>query len=84
MHHMDTDEASREKAKRELHKNATSYIVQILEALSHKKSSCTDTCLPSQKRIPIRWTRYSPGEVKTNSLTMFSSGLLHTDVQVLD
>ena len=32
MHHMDTDE----KARQELHKNATSYIEQIQEATSHE------------------------------------------------
>ena len=36
MHHMDADKAYREKARWELHKNATSYIEQNLEATSHK------------------------------------------------
>ena len=36
MHHMDADETYREKARRELHKNAMSYIEQILEATSHE------------------------------------------------
>ena len=31
IHYMDTDTTYREKAKQELHKNATSYIEQILE-----------------------------------------------------
>ena len=35
MHHMDNDQEYREKSWRELHKNATSYIEQILEATSH-------------------------------------------------
>ena len=35
MHHMDANEAYREKARRELHKNAASHIEQILEATSH-------------------------------------------------
>ena len=33
---MDADKAYREKARRELHKNNTSHIEQILEATSHK------------------------------------------------
>ena len=36
MHHMDTDWVYREKARRELHKNVTSYVEQILEVTSHK------------------------------------------------
>ena len=40
---MDADQAYRENVRRELHKNATSYIKQIQEATSHKKSRCTDT-----------------------------------------
>ncbi len=36
MHHMDADKAYRERAIRELHKNATSYIEQILEATSQE------------------------------------------------
>ena len=36
MHHMDADKTHREKARRELHKNATSYIEQILEATPHE------------------------------------------------
>ena len=36
VHHMDAKKAYREKATRELLKNASSYIEQILEASSHK------------------------------------------------
>ena len=36
---MDTDEAHKEKVRRELHKNATSYIEQIMEATSHKAAA---------------------------------------------
>ena len=39
MHHMDTDLAYREKARRELHKNATSYIEQILEETFNKTAA---------------------------------------------
>ena len=39
MHHMGADWACREKAKREFHKNATSYIEQILEATSEKTAA---------------------------------------------
>ena len=36
MHHMDADETYREIARQELHKDAMSYIEQILEATSHE------------------------------------------------
>ena len=36
MHHMDADKTYREKARRKLHKNSTSYIEQILKAASHE------------------------------------------------
>ena len=39
MHHMDADLAYRGKARLELHKNAKSYIEQVLEATSHKTTA---------------------------------------------
>ena len=36
MHDTDADKTQREKARRNLHKNAKSYIEQILEATPHK------------------------------------------------
>ena len=39
MHHMDADKAYKEKARRDLLKNATSYIEQILEATSHETAA---------------------------------------------
>ena len=36
MHHMDADKVYTEKARKELHKYATSYTEKILEATSHK------------------------------------------------
>ena len=36
---MDTDKMPREKARWELHKNATSYIEQILEETPHKTTA---------------------------------------------
>ena len=39
MHHIDTDKMHREKAKQELHKNATSYVEQILETTPHKTTA---------------------------------------------
>ena len=38
MHYMDADKAYRTKGQWQLHKNATSYIEQILEETSHKAS----------------------------------------------
>ena len=39
MHHMETGQAYRENVRRELHKNTTSYIEQIIETISHKTSA---------------------------------------------
>ena len=39
MHHMDADMAHGEKAWRQLYKDATSYIKQILEPTSHKRAA---------------------------------------------
>ena len=39
MYHMDADKAYRDKAWRQLHKDTTSYIKQILEAASHKTAA---------------------------------------------
>ena len=39
MHHMDADKAYREKAWRQLHKNAASCNEQILKAISHKAAA---------------------------------------------
>ena len=39
MYHMDADQAYWEKAWRELQKNATSYIEQILETTFHKTAA---------------------------------------------
>ena len=39
MHHMDPDETYWEKAWREVHKKGTSYIEQILEAISHETAA---------------------------------------------
>ena len=36
---MDKDKAYQEKARQELHKNATSYIKQILEVTSHETAA---------------------------------------------
>ena len=49
MHHIDTDYAYREKAGRELHKNATSYMKQILDATSCK----TEAVWPSTSHLKI-------------------------------
>ena len=36
MHYIDVDKTHKEKARREMHKNSTSYIEQILEATPHE------------------------------------------------
>ena len=58
MYYMDFDEAYREKVKRQLHKNATSYIEQILEAASHK-TVAVQTPSSHLKNIRIRRTRHT-------------------------
>ena len=52
---MDADKAYREKARRELHKNATSYIEQILEATSKQIYRHLP---PISKTIQLRWKRH--------------------------
>ena len=39
MQHTDTEKVYREKARQELHKNAMSYIEQILEASPHETTA---------------------------------------------
>ena len=39
MHHLDTDKTHKEKARQELHKNAMTYIEQILEAILPKTTA---------------------------------------------
>ena len=39
MHHLDADKMYKEKAWWQLHKDATSYVKQILEATSHKTAA---------------------------------------------
>ena len=39
MHHMDADSAYTEKASRQLHENAWSYIEHVLEAASLKRAN---------------------------------------------
>ena len=39
MHKVDADKTHREKSRWELHKNATSYIEQILEAALHETTA---------------------------------------------
>ena len=56
MHLMDVDKAFREKAWRQLHKNAPSYIEQILDVTSHKKHPYS-FLPPIFKTIQIRRTR---------------------------
>ena len=48
MHYLDAKKTAGEKARRQLHKNAASYIEQVLEATPHKASTPA-TCLLSRK-----------------------------------
>ena len=57
MHHIDIDKAYKEKARQELHNNATSHIEQILKATSHK---ATDVRPPTSHSGKYPWERYEP------------------------
>ena len=58
MHHLDADLAYTEKACRQMHKNATGSIKQILEATSLKTAALLPPTTIS-KTIQIRRTRYA-------------------------
>ena len=49
MHYIDDKKMYTEKAWLELHKNAKSYLEQILEVNLQQNSNCTATYFPSQK-----------------------------------
>ena len=51
---MDTDKSYREKARQKLHKNATSYTEQILEATHLTKQQLYSHLPPISKTIEIR------------------------------
>ena len=69
MHYMDAKWTYREKAWRQLHKNAASNTEQVLEVAPLKSSSCTATCHPSRKlsKLDELDMRDTAGEVGTNS-----------------
>ena len=58
MHHMDADKTRREKARWKLHKNATSYIEQTLEATPTKQQLYSHLP-PIFKTVQIRRTRHA-------------------------
>ena len=59
----------REKARRQLHKNAASNIEQVLEATPHKAPNYTATCLPSWKlsKLDEPDMQDTAGEAETSS-----------------
>ena len=83
---MESDEVFREKAGRELHKNATRCIEQILEATSRETKNIM---------LPIYYIKNHPnktnkacqdtaGETITKCSVMFAYGPLPIDVPMLD
>ena len=78
MHYIDANKMYGEKALRQLHRNAASNIVQILEATTHQTAAVRLTTTHHENYSDIRDTT---GEVKTNSLVLYSSGPLHMDEQ---
>ena len=66
MHPMDADEAYKQKAKRELHKNVTSYIEQILEATLTKKKQLYDHQPTIPKTIQIRRSKHAGLDWRSN------------------
>ena len=69
MHYIDASKTYREKARRKLGKNATSYIKQIMQAIPPQSNSCTATYLPSLKpsKLDGQDTQNTAGEASTNS-----------------
>ena len=69
MHHMDADKGYGEKARRQLHKNATSYIEQIPEATSYKTITVRPptTHLENHSKLNKQDMLLITGEVRTNS-----------------
>ena len=55
MNHMDADKTYKEKTRRELHKNVTRHIEQMLEAKTHETSAVRT--LPISKTILVKWTK---------------------------
>ena len=62
-----------------MHKHATSYIEQILEAMSHKTAACTATHLPSLK--PSKFDEQDMWEKSGQTHKWHSIGPLHRDEQ---
>ena len=58
MHHIDAYKTHREKARWELHKNATSYLEHILEAATHKNQLYGHLPLIS-KNTQVKRTRHA-------------------------
>ena len=83
MHHTAANK-KREKARWELHKNAISYLEQILEATLHE-TRAVQPHTSHLKNIQVRRIRHTGrfGEARTNSSLMFFYGSLHIDVPVL-
>ena len=58
MHHKDADKTYREKDRRALHKNAISYIEELLKAISHETTAVRPLA-SYLKKHPIRLTRHA-------------------------
>ena len=68
MHHMDASKTHREKAWWELHKNATNYLEQILEAASHKTAAVQQLTSHFKNHVnKMKKMCDTAGEARTNS-----------------
>ena len=68
MHHMDADKTHSEKARLELHKNATSYTEQFLEATPHETTVV---------RSPTPHLTNHPSKTKTYRTQLEKQGRTH-------
>ena len=59
LHYMDANRTAGEEARRQLHKNATCNLEQVLAANTPQDTKCTATCPLSRKTIQVRRTRHA-------------------------
>ena len=86
LHYMDANKTAGEEARRQLHKNATSNLEQVLAATPKKTPTVRATCLVSLKLFKLDEPEMqdTAEEAGTNSLVMYSYGPPHMAVQKQD
>ena len=83
-HYLESKKTLEEKVRWELHKDVTYYFEQMLKVASHNQE-LYGYLLPIWQSIYLRWAKQADtaGETNTNSLVIFSCGLLHMNTSVL-